>query len=75
MAMEKTGAPIGPQMGKVSVPFPNGVQVYKAEQGCFVPQPTVTNEACLADGCLGTMLIWPDGSKGCQKCGARPQEK
>lgn len=77
MAMEKTGASQEPVMGTALTPWPNGSKVllYAGEKG-FVPQPTVTNEVCLLDGCTGTFLIWPDGSKQCQKCTRiKPEEK
>ncbi len=77
MAMEKTGAPREPQMGVANTPWPNGakVLVYKGENG-FVPQPTVTNQVCTLDGCLGHILIWPDNKKQCQVClRVVPEEK
>lgn len=77
MAMEKTGAPHGPQNGAALGPFPNGakVMVYKGEAG-FVPQPTVTNRVCTLDGCLGHIVIWPGNKKQCQKClRVVPEEK
>jgi hypothetical protein len=77
MVMEKTGAPQPPQMGVALTPWPNGskVLVYKGESG-FVPQPTVTNQVCLLDGCTGVILIWPDNHKQCQKClRVVPEEK
>jgi len=76
MAMEKTGSSNEPQMGRVLTPWPNGskVLVYKGEHG-FVPQPTVTNQVCGLDGCLGLILIWPDNNRQCQKCLAVPEEK
>lgn len=69
MAMEKRGAPQEPQIGTALTPWPHGakVLVYKGEKG-FVPQPTVTNEVCGLDGCLGPILIWPDNKKQCQTC-------
>jgi hypothetical protein len=69
MAMEKTGAPQKPQMGVALTPYPNSakVMVYKGENG-FVPQPTITNQVCCLDGCLGHIMIWPDEKKQCQKC-------
>ena len=72
MAMHKTGQSQVP-MGKSNVPWPSKTLVFKSEEGGFVPQPIVTNEACSAPSCQGTMLVVPDkGGKVCQKCGAKP---
>jgi hypothetical protein len=70
MAMIKHGAKEEPQVGRVAVPWPSSVLVYKAQEGVFVPQPLVTSITCMVDGCRGCIMKWPDGKMVCQKCGA-----
>jgi len=77
MAMEKTGGQQEPRVGVALTPYPNAakVLVYRGENG-FVPQPTVTNQICTLDGCLGHIMILPDEKKQCQKClRVVPEEK
>jgi hypothetical protein len=72
MAMEKTGAPPQPQMGKVLHPWPSAVLVYKAEEGGFVPQPRLSEATCPA--CRGKMTKFPDGKLLCEQCPAKKGE-
>lgn len=56
-------------MGVALTPFPNSakVMVYRGEKG-FVPQPTITNQICAHEGCMGYVMILADEKKQCQKC-------
>ncbi len=63
MTMHKTGS-TGKIMGKEATPWPSKVLIHSAKEGCFVPQPQVTDNLC--PKCGGTMIKSASGKETCQ---------